>query len=285
MKNLIRSAFYVVLTIFGLTYISLLILIGAQLATGRLTPQQGGNILRALSGKYMLIEDEKGYAEYQAFLADREALRQKAIEEYGPPEARIGGARALENERTMLQDSLDVARRELVQAKNDVYTARAEVERLQAQLRRERGLFTSDVAKETAARASELRQRFRAIVNEMDENAVGELLAEMPPDEAARWVREYMPGDFAAGALGELPLVRKGRILQLVENPLSELGPKEAADFFARRREITGTYAMGSGEIYGNLRRMNAQQAMATFMYLPEELQKEVMAFMRTPPP
>lgn len=284
-KRFIRTTFYIVLSILGLSYFSLLLFIGAQVARGQVAPSQLVNVLRVIDGQRMFSMPSKDFDEYREFVKDKDALRARMREEYGPPDARAPGAQVLAGERQLLEESLAVARSELRQAKDDVLGAQREVKRLQDLLTSERALFANDVAREAAVRESEMRRRFAALVPSFDAAAMGEMIDRMPADEAARWVREYMPADFAAEALGELPLESRLRIVPLVENPNAGLDPQAAARLFSQRRAIEGTYAMGPREIYQRLRQMNAAQAMATASYLPEELRREVEAFIRNPPP
>lgn len=284
MKGLGRIAFYMLLSILGLSYLTLLLFIGAQMGMGKVTTAQLVNILRVLDGQVLMTLPSTELEEYEAFKKDRAALQASTAAEFGRPDVLRAGRQELQATESQLRDTLAVTRAELSQAKEDVLTARREVDGLRAQLASERALFASQVAKEAAVQDARAREAYTRIIPAMDAGALGEMLERMAPDEGARMLREYIPGDIAAEIMGDLPVDVRLRLLPLVENPNAGMSPQAAATLFAQRRAIEGTYAMGPLEIYQNLRRMNAAQAMTTRALLPEDLRGEVDRIVRSPP-
>ena len=277
----LKNAFFLSLTIMGLSFLALALLIGSLAATGRVTGGQLRNMIRVLGGYQYYVADSREYREYRQFAADREAFLAAAAQEHGDPAVRAHARQEAEGLRRQLEESRTTALREMDLARRDILQARAEKERLQRELDAQRRLFLDRVAKEAAVRVAAEIRKFGAMLAGMDEAALAGDLSAMDVSEAARYVREYLPADFAAEVLGAMRPDLRRSVLPLVENPNAGLDPRDAARHMAQRLGIEGTYAMGPAEIYGQLSRMNAPQALATFMNLPSDLQGELEPLLR----
>ena len=282
MRRLVKTVFFMLLSIMGLSFMTYALTIAVFVATGRLTGEQLRNMLRVMGGHRYYVVDSPDYHEYQAFvLAKREADGQATLE-YGDPGLRAGGLAEAEGMLRQLNESRETALRELESARRDVERVRGQNQTLEREVERQRRLFQDRVAREAAVREAEQRRNFQNIIPNMDEAALAADMAAMDPFEAARWVREFMPADFAAEVLGAMPPDIRRRVLPLVENQNAGVDPRLAARHMSQRLEIEGTYAMSPGEIYAQLARMNAPQAMATYLFLPAEIREQLEPLMQS---
>jgi len=282
MKRLAQTVFHVVLAVMALSFLVLGLTLGTLVALGRVSAEQARNSLRLWSGRHYAIADGTVYREYLAFAADREEFLLQARLEQGDPGLLAGARETLEGLRRQLEDSQATSRHELERARLDIERARAEKERLQRELEAQRRLFLDRVAKDAAVAVAAERRKFAALIPALDEAALAGDLALQDPAEAARYVREYMPADYAAEVLDAMPADVRRRVLPLIENPQAGVDPRLAARHMAQRLGIEGTYAMGPAEIYGQLARMNAPQALATYLHLPDDLRGDLEPLLRT---
>ena len=274
--RIFSTAFYMFLSVLGLSVLSLAGLIAIQYYRDKLTIGDLHSIMRVIGGTHRVIIPSDQYERFLAFSKDETAAWAELEQNRGLPETRVPAAMRAQETQAVQQENLAVLNRLLDAEKKRVEDIRSEVEgqkmvvaNLQAALNNERE--KNAVVEQDAATA-----KLRNMLSEMDAGDIGQFLDEVcldpsqgGPTEAARIVRAHLKADFAAEVLGEIPQAQRQKILPLLENRFAGVPPAAVVKIFADNN-------LGPGEQVVYMMQMDPKQALGVYLRLPPEIQQQV---------
>lgn len=270
------TIFYMILSILGLSVISLGGLIAVQYFRGKVSATDLHSIMRVIGGTHRIIIPSSAYERFTEFAKDEEAARVELESNRGLPENRIPAAMRAREAEASLQTTIDVLNRQLADEKRLVEQVRAEVEAQKSQLADMRRALDDERRKNAIVDRDAATQKLRSTLSQMDaEDVAGYLTvvvrdpSQGGPAEAARMLREHLQADFGAEVLTEMPAPERQRVIPLVENQFAGVPPEAVVKIFQDQN-------LSPGEQMVYLLQMNPQQALGVYLRLPAEVQERI---------
>ncbi len=274
--RIFSTAFYMLLSILGLSVISLGSLIGVQMYRGKLSPTDLHSIMRVIGGTYRIMIPSEAYSRFQTFAQDEERARTELELNRGLPETRAPAAMRAQEAKETQQTNLEVLNRLLENEKRTVEAVRAEVETQKRQVTDLRRALDDERRKNLLVEMDEATQKLRKTLSEMDAGDIGAYLSNIirdpsrgGPTEAARIIRDHLNATFSAEVLGEMPALDRQEVIPLVENRFAGVPPDAVVKIFTDNR-------VSAGEIMVYLTQMNPQQALGVYLRLPPSIQDQI---------
>lgn len=274
--RMFTTAFYMLLSILGLSVISLGGLIGVQMYRGKLSARDLHSIMRVIGGVDRIMIPNADYEAYVDFAKDKEKARAELESNRGLPETRVPAAMRAQEIQTMQREDLAVVNRLLETQKSALEALRSEVDAQKLQVQNLTRALNDEKMKNAIVAKDEATQKLRKTLAEMDAGNVATFLANIirdpsqgGPVEAARIIREYLKADYSAEVLGEMPVQERQRVIPLLENQFAGVPPEVVVKIFADQK-------MSPGEQLVYLMQMNPQQALGVFLRLPPAAQEQI---------
>ena len=274
--RVIPTAFYMLLSILGLSVISLGGMIGVQLFRGKLQPGDLHGMMRVIGGASRIMISNRDYEEFQAFARDKEKARAELEANRGLPVSREPPALRADEARTALRDEVETLNRFLDDQKGTIERLRSEVETRKRQVEALGSALDDEKKKKAIMEGDAATAKLRKTLSEMDAGDIALFLTSVVrdpslggPPEAARIVREHLKADFSAEVLGEMEQAERERVLPLLENRYAGVPPAAVAKSFADEK-------VGPGEQLVHMLHMTAQQALGVYLRLPQEAQEKI---------
>lgn len=274
--RIFTTAFYMLLSILGLSVISLGGLIGVQMYRGKLSVRDLHSIMRVIGGVDRIMIPNADYEAYVDFAKDKEKARAELEANRGLPETRVPAAMRAQEMQAMQREDLAVVNRLLETQKGALEALRSEVDAQKLQVQNLTRALNDEKTKNAIVAKDEATQKLRKTLAEMDAGNIATFLANIirdpsqgGPVEAARIIREYLKADFTAEVLGEMPAPDRQRVIPLLENQFAGVPPEVVVKIFADRN-------MSPGEQLVYLMQMNPQQALGVFLRLPPASQEQI---------
>ena len=272
----LSTAFYMLLSILGLSVISLITLIGVQYFRGKVSGGDLHSIFRVIGGTHRIMIPNQAYERYVEFAKDEDKARAELESNRGVPESRDPpGMRAKEAQETQ-QASLEVQNRLLDDQKRVIENLRGEVDAQKRQVQSLVKALDDERQKRATVEADEATAKLRKTLSEMDAGDIGLFLTQIirdpsqgGPPEAARIIRQHLKADFAAEVLGEMPAPERQRVIPLMENQYAGVPPEAVVKLFADNK-------MSPGEIMIYMQQMNPTQALGVYLRLPPAVQEQI---------
>lgn len=272
----LSTMFYMILSILGLSVISLGGLIGIQYFRGKITARDLHSILRVVGGTHRIIIPSDQYARYVEFSKDEQKAREELEKNRGLPETRVPPAMRAQEAQAALRSSAEVQNRLLEEQKRVIENLRTEVESEKRQVENLQRSLSQERQKNAAVDRDEATAKLRKMLAEMDAGDIALFLTDIirdpsrgGPVEGARIIREHLKADYAAEVLGEIGAVERQRVMPLLENQFAGVPPDAVARIFQDRK-------MGPGEIMVHLMQMNPNQALGVYLRLPASMQEQL---------
>lgn len=272
----LSTMFYMVLSILGLSVISLGGLIGIQYYRGKVSGRDLHSILRVVGGTHRVIIPSDQYARYVEFSKDEVKAREELEKNRGLPETRVPPAMRAQEAQAALQSNIDVQNRLLEEQKRIIENLRGEVESEKRQVENLQRSLSQERQKSAAVERDEATSKLRKMLAEMDAGDIAAFLTDIirdpslgGPTEGARIIREHLKADYAAEVLGEMGPVERQRVIPLLENQFAGVPPDAVARIFLDRK-------MGPGEMLVYLLQMNPNQALGVYLRLPAGIQEQL---------
>ncbi len=272
----LSTMFYMLLSILGLSVISLGGLIAVQYMRGKVSGRDLHSIMRVIGGTHRVIIPSDQYERFVEFSRDEVAARQELEQNRGLPETRVPQQmRAIEAQQAQ-QANLDVLNRLLEDQKNIIEQLRADVESQKRQVQDVRRALDTEREKNAIVARDAATAKLQKTLSEMDAGDIGTFLTEIirdpsqgGPNEAARIIREHLKADFSAEVLGEMPVAERQRVMPLLENQFAGVPPDAVVKIFTDNR-------MSPGEMMVYLLQMNPTQALGVYLRLPSTIQDQM---------
>lgn len=268
--------FYMLLSILGLSVISLGSLIGIQYYRGKVSVRDLHSILRVIGGTHRVIIPSDQYARYVEFSKDEDKAREELERNRGLPETRVPPALRAQEAQAALQSNLEVQNRLLDEQKRIIENLRSEVESEKRQVENLQRSLSQERQKNAIVDRDDATAKLRKTLAEMDAANIALFLTDVirdpsqgGPVEASRIMREHLKPDYAAEVLGEMPAVERQRVMPLLENQFAGVPPEAVVRIFTDRK-------MGPGEMMVYLMQMNPNQALGVYLRLPANMQEQL---------
>lgn len=272
----LSTAFYMILSILGLSVISLGALIGIQIYRDKITTTDLHSIMRVIGGTHRVIIPSDQYDRFIDYSKDEDAARAELDLIRGVPETRVPAAMRAREAQASQQENLEVLNRLLAQEKKNVEDVRSEVEAQKIQVASLQRALNNEREKNAIVERDSATQKLRNMLAEMDAGNIAEFLTQISldpslggPPEAARIIRNHLQADFSAEVLGEMPATERQKVIPLLENRFAGVPPDAVVAIFADNN-------MGAGEQLIYLQQMNPQQALGVYLRLPTETQEQM---------
>lgn len=276
MMRALSTAFYMLLSILGLSVISLGGLIAVQYFRGKVSGSDLHSILRVIGGTHRVIIPGAAYERYIEFAKDENAARVELESNRGLPETRVPAAMRAREAEASLQTTIDVLNRQLADEKRLVEQVRAEVEAQKVQLADARRALDDERRKNAVVDRDSATQKMRSTLSQMDAEDLAGYLTQVVrdpsqggPAEAARMLREHLQSDFGAEVLTEMPAPERQRVIPLIENRFAGVPPAAVVKIFQDQD-------VSPGEQLVYLLQMNPPQALGVYLRLPAEVQERI---------
>ncbi len=270
------TAFYMLLSILGLSVISLGGLIGVQLYRGKLSAGELHSIMRVIGGTDRIMIPNDAYERYLAFAKDEEAARAELELNRGLPQTRVPAAMRARETQQAQQDNLDVQNRLLEDQKRLVEQLRGEVDANKRQVETLIRALDNEREKNALVEKDATTANLRKMLSEMDAGVIAIYLTEIirdpsqgGPTEAARVMRDHLKPDFTAEVLAAVPAPERQRVMPLMENQFAGVPPDAVVKIFNDRK-------MSAGEMLVYMRQMNPNQALGVYLRLPADVQERM---------
>lgn len=272
----LSTVFYMILSILGLSVISLGSLIAVQYYRGKVSGRDLHSIMRVIGGTHRIIIPSEQYNRYAEFAKDEEKARAELELNRGLPETRVPPAMRAQEAQAALQANIDVQNRLLDEQKRIIENLRGEVEAEKRQVENLQRSLSQERQKVATVDADAATAKLRKTLADLDAENVALFLTDIVRDpsqggttEAARIIRDHLKADYAAEVLGEMPALERQRVLPLLENQFAGVPPEAVVRIFTDRR-------MGPGEMMVYLMQMNPAQALGVYLRLPPGLQEQL---------
>ena len=274
--GIFRTGFYMLLTILGLSVISLGGMIGVQLFRGRVSPTELHSVMRVIGGAERIVIPNADYEAYLEYAKDKERARRELELNRGLPETRIPAALRAQETQASQQENLEVLNRLLDTQKQSLSGLRSEVEAQKLTVENLTRALDDEKRKNALVEKDDATAKLRKTLGEMDAGDIATFLTAVVrdpsqggPSEAARIVRDHLKADFSAEVLGEMPVPERHRVMPLLENRFAGVPPDAVAKIFRDNK-------MSPGEQLVYLLQMNPQQALGVYLRLPPDVQERV---------
>ena len=270
------TMFYMLLSILGLSVISLGGLIAIQYYRGKLSTRDLHSIMRVIGGTHRIMIPTDAYERYTEFAKDEDKARAELELNRGLPETRVPPTMRAREAQQAQQDNLDVQNRLLEEQKRLVTQLRGEVDAQKRQVETLLKSLDNERQKNALVEKDATTAKLRKMLSEMDAGDIGAYLTEIirdpsqgGPTEAARIMREHLKADFTAEVLGAMPAAERQRVLPLLENQFAGVPPEAVVRIFTDRR-------MSAGEMLIYMMQMNPNQALGVYLRLPANMQEQM---------
>lgn len=274
--RILSTAFYMLLSILGLSVISIVGLVGVQLYRGKVTVGDLHSIVRVIGGTNRIMIPNDAYERYVEFAKDEKAAREIMERNRSLPESRVSPVLAAQEAREALQSQVEVQTRLLEEQKRMIENLRSEVEAEKRQVTGLQKALNDEREKNVIVERDEATAKLRKTLTEMDAGDVAAFLTEIVRDpsqggpvEAARIIRSHLKADYSAEVLGEMPAPERQRVLPLLENQFAGVPADAVVKLFSDRE-------MGPGEITAYMLQMNPSQALGVYLRLPSGTQEQL---------
>lgn len=274
--RIFSTVFYMLLSILGLSVVSLGGLIGVQLYRGKITGTDLHSIMRLIGGTHRIVIPSDQYERFREFSKDEAAARAELELNRGLPETRVPAAMRAREAMAAQQDDLVVANRQLEAEKRMVENLRGQVDAQKIEVATLRRALDDERRKNALVDQDAATAKLRKTLSEMDAGDIGLFLSQIirdpsqgGPPEAARIFREHLKGDFSAEVLGEMPEPDRQKVIPLLENRYAGVPPDVVARIFADEK-------ISPGEQMVYLMHMNPQQALGVYLRLPPAVQEQI---------
>ncbi|MCC8180256.1 MAG: hypothetical protein LIP23_05010 [Planctomycetes bacterium] len=272
----LSTLFYMLLSILGLSVISLGGLITVQYFRGKITGTDLHSIMRVIGGTHRIIIPSDVYDRYSAYAADEERAYAELTQNRGLPETRVPAVMRAQEATQQLQENLEVAYRLLANEKRVVEEVRAEVEAQKQQVADLRRALNDERQKNLTVEMDEATRKLRQTIGEMDAGDIATFLNQIildpsrgGPTEAARIIRNHLSSDFSAEVLGEMGAAERQQVIPLLENRFAGVPPDAVVQIFTDNN-------LSPGEQLTYLMQMNPQQALGVYLRLPPAVQERI---------
>ncbi len=272
----LSTGFYMLLSILGLSVISLGGLIGAQYVRGKITARDLHSIMRVIGGTHRIIIPEASYERYVEFARDEAAALAELQKNRALPESRVPPGLRDQEAQAALQSQLEVQTRLLDEQKKVIERLRTDVEAEKTQVGDLQRSLDDEREKNALVARDEATAKLQKTLAEMDAGDIAQFLTDVirdpsqgGPVEAARIVRNHLKADYSAEVLGEMGAPERQRVLPLLENQFAGVPPDAVVKIFTDQK-------MGAGEMMAYLMQMNPNQALGVYLRLPASVQEQM---------
>lgn len=272
----LSTGFYMLLSILGLSVISLGGLIGVQFYRGKLSAGDLHSIMRVIGGTDRIMIPGDAYERYLEFAKDEEKARAELELNRGLPETRVPAAMRAREAQQAQQENLDVQNRLLEEQKSLVSRLRGEVDAQKRQVETLLRSLDNEREKNALVEKDATTANLRKMLSEMDAGVIAQYLTDVirdpsqgGPTEAARVMREHLKADFTAEVLAAIPQQERQRVLPLLENQFAGVPPDAVVRIFTDRK-------MSAGEMLVYMMQMNPNQALGVYLRLPANIQEQM---------
>ncbi len=270
------TMFYMLLSILGLSVISLGGLIAVQYYRGKITVRDLHSILRVIGGTHRIIIPEDTYNRYLEFAKDEDAARAELERNRGLPETRVPAAMRSQEELQRQQANLEVLNRLLEEQKRLIAQLRGEVDAEKRAVESVKKALDDERQKNALVEKDAATQKLRKTLSEMDAGDVALFLTQVirdpsqgGPVEAARIFRDHLKADYSAEVLGEMLPADRQQVIPLLENQYAGVPPDAVVKLFTDKK-------MSSGEMLVYMRQMSPSQALGVYLRLPVPVQEQI---------
>lgn len=270
------TGFYMLLSILGLSVISLGGLIGAQYVRGKVSLQDLHSIMRVIGGTHRVIIPEASYDRYLQFAKDEEAANAALQKNRALPESRVPPGMRDQEAAASLQSQIDVQTKLLDDQKRMIENLRANVEAEKTQVANLQSSLNDEREKNAIVAQDEATAKLQKTLTEMDAGNIALFLTDVVrdpsqggPNEAARIIRAHLKADYSAEVLGEMPQPERQKVIPLLENQFAGVPPDAVVKIFTDNK-------MGTGEMLVHMMRMNPDQALGVYLRLPANMQEQL---------
>ena len=274
--RIISTVFYMLLSILGLSAVSLAALICVQMYRGKLTGRDLHSIMRVVGGTNRIMIPNDAYERYLVFAKDEAKAREELEQNRGLPETRVPAAMRAQEAQAAQREDLEVVNRLLAGEKKLVEDLRGEVETQKKQVADLIRALDDARKKNAIVERDEATAKLRKTLSEMDAGDVALFLTQVVrdpsqggPKEAARIIRAHLKADYSAEVLGEMPAIERQQVLPLLENRFAGVPPEAVVKIFNDERT-------SPGEQLVYLLQMNPQQALGVYLRLPADTQERI---------
>ena len=274
--RILSTGFYMLLSILGLSVISLGGLIGIQYARGKVSGRDLHSIMRVIGGTHRIMIPNDSFDRYQEFAKDEQKAREELEQNRGLPETRVSEAMRRQEAQAAQEANLQVQNRLLDEQKRQIENLRGEVEAQKRQMESVLKALDNERQKNAIVQRDDATAKLRKTLTEMDAGDIATFLTEIirdpsqgGPGEAARIFREHLKADFSAEVLGEMPAPERQRVMPLLENQFAGVPPDAVVKIFADRK-------MSAGEMMIYMMQMNPTQALGVYLRLPPNIQEQM---------
>ncbi|MDR3077622.1 MAG: hypothetical protein LBV15_02535, partial [Planctomycetota bacterium] len=231
--RVLSTGFYMLLSILGLSVISLGGLVGVQLFRGELSPADLHGVMRVIGGADRIMIPSAVYNRFLEYAKDEEAARAELESNRGLPRARTPEAMQAQDLLALQREELELAKKQIEEQKAQFNSLRAELEARKRQVEALNSSLDDERKKNAMVNLADDTQKLRKTLAEMDAGNIAAFLANIIRDpsqggapEAARIIRQHLKADFSAEVLGEMPEPERQRVLPLLENPYAGVPPE-----------------------------------------------------------
>lgn len=272
----LSAAFYMLLSILGLSAITFWGLVGVQYYRGKVSARELHSIMRVIGGVDRIMIPNADYEDYVEFAKDKAKARTELEQNRGLPQTREPQIIREQESRASLRESLEVATRQLNNEKTAVTGLRGEVEAQKRQVTDLMRALDDERKKKAIVELDADTQKLRKTLSEMDAGDVATFLSQIirdpsqgGPVEAARIMRMHLKADYTAEVLGEMAAPDRQQVIPLLENRFAGVPPDAVVKIFNDQK-------MTPGEMLQYLLQMNPQQAMGVYLRLPPQTQEQI---------
>lgn len=274
--RLLSTVFYILISILGLSFVSLAGIIGVQVFRGEVTPAELRGVLRVIGGADRIVVPNDTYDRFMEFAKDEEKARSDLERNRGLPESREPMARRIQEGRETLQGDLEVVNGLLATEKSRVESLRGEVESQKKQVADLLRALDDEKKKNAIVEKDEATAKLRKTLSEMDAGDVALYLTQVVRDpslggpvEAARVMRAHLKADYSAEVLGEMQAQDRQRVIPLLENRFAGVPPDAVVKIFADEKATPSEQL-----VY--MQQMNPEQALGVYLRLPASIQERI---------
>lgn len=272
----LATAFYMILSILGLSVISLGGLIGIQLARGKISGSDLHSVLRVIGGTHRIVVPNPVFDRYMAFAKDEEQARAELAQVRSVPVSREPPALRAKEAQEEQQTNLQVQNRLLDEQKRIIADLRGQVEAQKTQVENLLRMLDEERKKDAIVEKDANTAKLRKTLAEMDAGDIALFLSQIVrdhsqggPTEAARIIRDHLRPDFSAEVLGEMPAPDRQQVIPLLENRFAGVPPDAVVKIFVDNK-------LSPGEIMVYMMQMTPAQALGVYLRLPTVLQDQI---------
>lgn len=277
--GLMAIAFYMLMSIMGLNFLVLMVVIAFQYGMGKIDKKDLVDMAMVLRGSHKFVMESDELERYRDYRERESELRDLLEKRIGTPYTQETEAMAKDEAVKSLKSNLDAAMILIKKEQQRVAETRQQVELLKTALSAERKKLTDEETRVlTAAQSDSMKKLVKTLAN-MDAADIAEHLSAIVnspeqgkgPGEAARILRMHISPDQSAEILGEMknPLDRQ-KILPLLENKYAGMKPASIIQSFEANK-------ISIPERRQYLMQMNSGQALSTYLQMPRRIQEQLV--------